>query len=759
MISLFTNTASLTAQRYSNRNYRSLSHTAAIMASGNRIVKASDDAAGGAIGASLKGNISSLQQAGRNASQGASLLQVADGAIQNMNDILVRMRVLATQVVNDTLSTTERQYAQAEFNQARLQIDQIANGVRWNGAPILNSGARAVASPNTVNTTTVSGTVNATTFTTAASGPVVTGYVSGPVSAASVTRPGGTGTPYTFSVTIGGQVFRNTAVPNTSSSGAPITLTSTTNASNTITFTTDANVTADSEATLQTRLRNFLGAPTLTFPGAGGLPSAPPVAATGSFGAISAIDTLINGLATAATVTQPGGAGTNYNFSVTIGNETFKASATETQAAGNITFTSVTNSSRTFVVTTTAALTPGAATTLTGNLNTYFGINTPANFVPATGAAYAPTTASTYFAAAAIGSVVGNVIGSAKDVKVTQSGTGGVYTIDVTIGNQVFRGSVADAALSPARILFKSLVNDQAGFTLTTQATLPSNNPTGLANDIKTFLQIGGISVPTSFKPGALVGTSAAALLSGNMASTNLSSVVKAGGSVANGIYTLTSSYNATTGAATLRVQGEDGIVYERILDKVSTYTATDTVNVRFFNGLEIALGGTMVASLATDNLGDNVNATGGQANDTVSIVVSQGTANALTFQIGELSTDVIVLTFSPLTADGLGLTPANIETLAGGQNATNILNNAITLVNNALSEVGAVQNRMDYIQDNIATLVESQSAAKSTFTDADMAAESTEFAKFQALNQAAISMLAQTNRLPQTLLDVLPRG
>ena len=646
MISLFTNTASLTAQRYSNRNYRSLSHTAAKMASGNRIVKASDDAAGGAIGASLKGNISSLQQAGRNASQGASLLQVADGAIQNMNDILVRMRVLATQVVNDTLSTTERQYAHAEFNQARLQIDQIANGVRWNGAPILNSGARAVASPNTVNTTTVSGAVNAGPFST--TNLAITGYVSGTVSATSVTRPGGTGTPYTFSVTIGGQVFRNTAVPNTSSSGALITLTSTTNSSNTITFTTSANITANSEVALATALG------------------------------------------------------------------TFSASAA---------------------------------------------------FVPATAAAYAPMTttvngANGYFPANPISKIVGNVIGAAKDVTVTQAGIGGVYTIDVTIGNQVFRGNVANNAGAPATILFKSLVNDQAGFTLSTITNpLPNNNAALLASDLKKALQIGGTLMPISFKPGALVDTSAAALLSGNMANTNLSSVVKAGGSVANGIYTLTSSYNATTGAATLRVQGEDGIVYERILDKVSTYTATDTVNVRFFNGLEIAFGGNTVASLATDNLGDNVNATGGQANDTVSIVVSQGTANALTFQIGELSTDVIVLTFSPLTADGLGLTPANIETLVGGQKATNILNNAIVLVNNALSEVGAVQNRMDYIQDNIATSVENQSASKSTFTDADMAAESTEFAKFQALNQAAISMLAQTNRLPQTLLDVLPRG
>lgn len=648
MISLFTNTASLTAQRYSNRNYRALSHTAAKMASGSQIVKASDDAAGGAIGAQVKGNIASLKQAGRNASQGASLLQVADGAIQNMNDILVRMRVLATQVVNDTLSTTERQYAQAEFNQARLQIDQIANGVRWNGAPILNAGAKAVASPNTVNTTSITPAVTPTGPFSSINTSTITGYVSGPATAVAVIQ---------------------------------------------------AN------------------------------------------------------------------AGANYNFSVTIGTQTFTGTAANNAPLGNFTLTSTTNPSNTFTLTTTAALGSNVPGTLAGQLTAFLGIGgNPVNFIPATAAAYAPVTATNggtgSFDAGAISKIVGNVIGSAKDVTVTQAGAGGVYTIDITIGNQVFRGNVANQAGSGSQILFKSLVNDQAGFLLTTSTNaLPNNNTAGLVKDLKAYLQIGGTSVPTSFKPGALVDSSAAALLGGNFATTSVSSVIKAGGSVTNGTYTLTSRYNATTGAATLRVQGEDGLVYERLLDKVSTYTATDNVHVRFANGFELALGGSLVNSLATDNLGDNLTAAGGPANDTVSIVVSQGSANSLTFQIGELATDVIELTFSPLTADGLGLTPANIETLIGGQAATNILNNAIVLVNNALSEVGAIQNRMDYIQDNIASTIENQSAAKSTFTDADMAAESTEFAKYQALNQAAISMLSQTNRLPQALLDVLPRG
>jgi flagellin len=103
MLSVTTNTAALTAQRNLSTNSDAASSAIAKMSSGSRIVKPSDDAASLAISNKLRADIVSLEQAGRNASQGASLLQVANGAYDRISDMLARMKVLATQVINGTL--------------------------------------------------------------------------------------------------------------------------------------------------------------------------------------------------------------------------------------------------------------------------------------------------------------------------------------------------------------------------------------------------------------------------------------------------------------------------------------------------------------------------------------------------------------------------------------------------------------------------------------------------------------------------------
>src|SRR6185369_3417598 len=113
MLSVTTNTAALTAQRNLSTNSEMASNSIARMSSGSRIVKPSDDASSLAISNKLRSDIAALEQAGRNASQGASLLQVANGAYDNIGNMLTRMKVLATQVINGTLSTSERLFAQA----------------------------------------------------------------------------------------------------------------------------------------------------------------------------------------------------------------------------------------------------------------------------------------------------------------------------------------------------------------------------------------------------------------------------------------------------------------------------------------------------------------------------------------------------------------------------------------------------------------------------------------------------------------------
>jgi flagellin len=133
-----TNTAANTAVRYLNTNSASQSDSLAKLASGSRITKASDDAAGLAISTKISSDVSALEQASTNASHGISILQTADGAASNVSDILERMKVLASQSASGTVTDTERAYIQAEFAELQDEIDGIASSTRYNGQSLLD---------------------------------------------------------------------------------------------------------------------------------------------------------------------------------------------------------------------------------------------------------------------------------------------------------------------------------------------------------------------------------------------------------------------------------------------------------------------------------------------------------------------------------------------------------------------------------------------------------------------------------------------
>lgn len=172
MLSVTTNTAALTAQRNLSNNSDAASSSIAKMSSGSRIVKPSDDASSLAISNKLEASIVSLQQAGRNASQGASLLQVANGAYDRIGDMLSRMKVLATQVVNGTLGTTERLYAQQEFDNLRTQITSTAEQTRFGSVSLLNGGGGQFLGGGTtaVAAVTTNSTANLSDLTNGAGG-------------------------------------------------------------------------------------------------------------------------------------------------------------------------------------------------------------------------------------------------------------------------------------------------------------------------------------------------------------------------------------------------------------------------------------------------------------------------------------------------------------------------------------------------------------------------------------------------------------
>lgn len=135
-----TNIASLSAQRNLNNASNQLSRSVERLSSGLRITRAADDAAGLGVSEALRAQIRSINQATRNANDGISLTQIADGAAGEIGNLLHRMRELATQAASGTVGSTERSYLDQEFLALRSEIDRIANVTEFNGNALL-SGA------------------------------------------------------------------------------------------------------------------------------------------------------------------------------------------------------------------------------------------------------------------------------------------------------------------------------------------------------------------------------------------------------------------------------------------------------------------------------------------------------------------------------------------------------------------------------------------------------------------------------------------
>ncbi|MCB2056279.1 MAG: hypothetical protein KDE35_18825, partial [Geminicoccaceae bacterium] len=166
-----TNTSANTALRYLSQNNAAASSSLAKLSSGSRIVKASDDAASLAVGTKIKADVTALKQAQVNAGQASSVLQVADGALSQTSDILMRLKALSVQAQSGSVSDNERNFLDKEFSALVDQIDDIANQTKFNGQTLLNGdkGVTIATANNNLGGVHVSGTADtlATGATTA----------------------------------------------------------------------------------------------------------------------------------------------------------------------------------------------------------------------------------------------------------------------------------------------------------------------------------------------------------------------------------------------------------------------------------------------------------------------------------------------------------------------------------------------------------------------------------------------------------------
>jgi flagellin len=133
-----TNVQSIAAQRHLGINHDNQNKSLEKLSSGTRINRAGDDAAGLAISENMKGQIRSMKQASRNASDGVSLVQVAEGSMNEISNILVRLRELSIQSASDTIGDIERGFINKEVKGLKEEIDRIALNTEFNGHKLLD---------------------------------------------------------------------------------------------------------------------------------------------------------------------------------------------------------------------------------------------------------------------------------------------------------------------------------------------------------------------------------------------------------------------------------------------------------------------------------------------------------------------------------------------------------------------------------------------------------------------------------------------
>jgi flagellin len=133
-----TNVSSIAAQRSLGVNNREAESNLAKLSSGTRIAKSADDAAGLAISEKMKASIRSMKQADRNANDGISMVQTAEGGLNEVSSILTRMRELSIQTSSDTVGDSERAMTDLEYQNLKLELERISQVTEFNGKKLLD---------------------------------------------------------------------------------------------------------------------------------------------------------------------------------------------------------------------------------------------------------------------------------------------------------------------------------------------------------------------------------------------------------------------------------------------------------------------------------------------------------------------------------------------------------------------------------------------------------------------------------------------
>ena len=142
-LNVISNYAANVAQRYLQKADSEATRSVAKLAAGSRVLSARDDAASLAVGLSLKADVVSLKQAAVNVGQAASVIQIADGAMSTVTDILLRMKTLSVQAASDQLASTQRTMLNSEFTALLSEVDRVAGVTNFDGQSLTTGSLSA----------------------------------------------------------------------------------------------------------------------------------------------------------------------------------------------------------------------------------------------------------------------------------------------------------------------------------------------------------------------------------------------------------------------------------------------------------------------------------------------------------------------------------------------------------------------------------------------------------------------------------------
>ena len=785
------NLASSSAQRGLGTSQDLYSRMASRLSTGLRINQAADDSAGMAVSEKLKNQVRGLNQAQRNAQDSVSMLQTAEGALTETHGILARIRELAVQSANDTLTVSDRANLQAEADQLVAEVDRIASSTQFNGITLLNKNSSVSLHNSGLGLTFQIGANSGNTLGVTLSavrsqdlGDVQTLNAAHAVTGGAKTIDVGSATAVNYNATVdtafdvrdainaaGGDITASvkngklrlessaavSAVFANDGGDLQSTLFATNATVNTVASSTsleDLGVSASGTMTITATSGTITGATTLTNLG------------------INSGDTLVLGLSKAAGTGGAAGTMTLADLGVTAGGTLTIAfadagvSPTETRSIAVTYQTSDTLSalaSRIDTAVTEAAALTASGSTGTDTLAVTVGGSAGSGAITLTGN-------TTAYSGGALTINAGTIL---TDLADSNSGSGSLIS---KLNLTTITGATTGTTSASSATVNTATFTESVTYTVGSEADL-----TAFAAGLQTAIQgAGAIGTSTAFDV-----TSATAVINGSnqlaidvSPSSNGVTIATITGSGTNALRTLfglgAAPASATaTSAMNVAAQTETATV---------SYTTSDTLSTI---ATKIATAVTGIGQVGTSLIAGNAGTVASfNAGTSMIDITGVDTDTTLTFSSGALRTALNLAAPDTATASGTTSSSAaivqnayrlsssaltgvtsisssssgsiDISTQTAASAAISTLDSAINQVSTARANIGAIENRLDSTSRSLAVASENTAAANSRIADADIAQSMSEMVRAQILQQAGISVLAQANQAPSLVLQLL---